>query len=347
MLTVHGGPAAAQHEKVKTGQIVPYVEPPSHIDLCGEPVPLHIQDVWERFDREFTIVVYAHAQVYLWLKRAKRFFPLLERELKRRNLPLDLKYVAVAESDLQHSAYSPMGAAGIWQFIPGTGHRYGLDKRSYVDERYDFELATDSALRYLKDLYDLFQNWTLAIAAYNCGERRVMKEIARQKVHDYYRLKLPAETERYIFRILAIKAVLSNPEKYGYSLPEGAGYPVEEYDYVTTTIPFTVPIQPLAEKAGITYREFKRLNPAFVSQVVPKGRYRLRFPKGHGELFRKDLDQFLASFKPKTVTHVVRRGETLARIAKRYGVTVSQLKRWNGLKSSVIRVGQKLVIRKN
>ncbi|SMC18068.1 LysM domain-containing protein [Desulfacinum hydrothermale DSM 13146] len=337
---------SAQSEPSAPAQVVPYVAPPNHLDLCGEPVPLHIQDVWERFDREFTILVYAHAQVYLWLKRAERFFPWFEEELKRRNLPLDLKYVAVAESDLQHAAYSPMGAAGMWQFIPGTGRRYGLDKSRALDERYDFELATDSALRYLKDLYDMFQNWTLAIAAYNCGEKRVQQEIERQKVRDYYQLKLPAETERYIFRILAIKAILSSPEKYGYALPEGAGYPQETFDYVEAVLKYPVPIQALAEKAGITYREFKRLNPAFISQVVPRGHYRFRLPQGRGAPFRENLTAFLDAFKPKEIVYRVKRGDTLTRIAKRYGVRVSQIKRWNRLKGSTIRVNQRLVIRR-
>jgi len=340
-------PVNAQQEAAAPVQVVPYVEPPNHLDLCGEPVPLHVQDVWERFDREFTILVYAHAQVYLWLKRAERFFPRFEEELKRRNLPLDLKYVAVAESDLQHGAYSPMGAAGLWQFIPGTGQRYGLATQGSVDERYDFELATDSALRYLKDLYEQFQNWTLAIAAYNCGERRVQEEMERQKVRDYYQLKLPAETERYIFRILAIKAILSSPGKYGYVLPKGAGYPEEAFDYVEATVPYPVPIQALAEKAGITYREFKRLNPSFISREIPKGQYRFRLPQGHGARFRQNLASFLEAFKPKAVFHVVEKGDTLTRIAKRYGVSVSELRKWNGLKGSTIRLGQKLIVHRD
>ncbi|MGQ9484622.1 MAG: transglycosylase SLT domain-containing protein [Desulfosoma sp.] len=327
--------------------MAPYVAPPSNMDLCGEPVPLHDRDVLERFDREFTIVVYSHAQVYLWLKRAERFFPWFEEELRRRGLPEDLKYVAVAESDLQHGAVSPAGAAGMWQFIPSTGSRYGLDQNPQLDQRYDFEMATDSALRYLADLYRRFNNWTLAIAAYNCGEKRVSDEMAFQRVSDYYQLKLPLETERYVFRILAIKAVLSNPQRYGYALPSGAGYPPERFDVVTITTRYAVPIVALAQRAGITYREFKRLNPAFTTTSIPPGTHRVRVPEGHGKALEQGLESFLASYRvPEVILHRVNRGETLTEIAKRYNVCVSDIKQWNGLKDSTVKPGQTLRIQR-
>lgn len=325
--------------------MAPYVAPPANMDLCGEPVPLHNRDVLERFDREFTIVVYSHAQVYLWLKRAERFFPWFEEELRRRGLPDDLKYVAVAESDLQHGAVSPAGAAGMWQFIPSTGSRYGLDQSPQLDQRYDFEMATDSALRYLADLYRRFNNWTLAIAAYNCGEKRVSDEMAFQRVSDYYQLKLPLETERYVFRILAIKAVLSNPQRYGYALPAGAGYPPERLDVVTLNTRYAVPIVALAQRAGITYREFKRLNPAFTTTNIPPGTHRVRVPEGHGKALEQGLESFLASYRvPEVIMHKVGRGETLTQIANRYNVSVSDLKQWNGLKDSTVKPGQTLRI---
>lgn len=207
--------AAAQAEKtVAPGQVqrpvyqgpvmVPYYPPPVRIDLCGEPVPLEYQEVLERFDKEFTLVVYNHAQVYRWLKRKERYFPWVEERLRRLNLPEDLKYVAIAESD-------PLPNA--------------LQQRKSADKRYDFEGSTDSTFLYLGDLYRNYKSWSLAIAAYNCGEKRIMDESRAQGVRDYYHMKLPQETERYVFRILAIKAVLSDPTRYGYELPKGAGYP--------------------------------------------------------------------------------------------------------------------------
>jgi len=159
--------------------------------------PIHIPEVRERLDREFTLVVYSHAQVYLWLKRMDRYFPWLEKELARRNLPEDLKFVAVAESDLIVSACSPAGAVWTVAVHQKHGANYGLNQSSSIDERMDFEMATESAFRYLQNLQQIFSNWTLAIAAYNCGERRVQDEMRKQKADNYYALKLPLETERY------------------------------------------------------------------------------------------------------------------------------------------------------
>ncbi len=206
--------AAAQAEKtVAPGPVqrpvyegpvmVPYYPPPNRIDLCGEPVPLEYRDVLERFDKEFTLVVYNYAQVYRWLKRKQRYFPSIEESLRRLNLPEDLKYVAIAESDPLLNA-------------PG--------QRKSADKLYDFEVSTDSAFLYLGDLYRNYKSWSLAIAAYNCGEKRIMDESRTQGVRDYYHMKLPEDTERYVFRILAIKAVLSDPMRYGYEQPKGAGY---------------------------------------------------------------------------------------------------------------------------
>ena len=201
--------------------LVPYFDLPEKAELCGEPAPLQSADVRERYDREFTIVTQSHAQVYLWLKRSERYFPWIEKELAARGLPDDLKYLAVVESDLMGSAVSHAGAAGPWQFMANTAAAYGITQSTAVDERYDFEKAALCAFKYLKDLHDLFRDWTLAVAAYNCGEHRIQDEIEKQRTNRYYSLKLPQETERYVFRILAVKEVLENPEKYGYSLPRG------------------------------------------------------------------------------------------------------------------------------
>jgi membrane-bound lytic murein transglycosylase D len=185
-------------------EMVPYYPPPARIDFCGEPVPLERQEVLERFDREFTLVVYNDAQVYWWLKRKERYFPWIEERLRRLNLPEDLKYVAIAEIE------PPLNAR---------------EKRKSVNMRYDFELSPDSAFQYLGDLYRNFRSWSLAIAAYNCGEKRIMDQFRVQGERDFYQMMLPEETERYVFRILAIKAVLSDSKRYGYDLPKGARSP--------------------------------------------------------------------------------------------------------------------------
>jgi membrane-bound lytic murein transglycosylase D len=267
----------------------PYFPPPNAIDLCGEPVPLNVPDVYERFDREFTLIVYNHAQVYLWLKRMERYFPMIEERLRSYNLPDDLKWVAIVESDLVPNVVSPKGAAGPWQFMPATGSAYGLDQKGSVDKRYDFERSTDSAFLYLKDLYQKYRSWSLAIASYNCGEKRIADESRSQGVRDYYHMKLPLETERYVIRILAIKAVLSNPNQYGYDLPKGWGYSELKCDRVNVSSSSSVPIQSAAACAGITYREFKRLNPVYRADEIPAGNHEIKLPEGTGKVFEKNF----------------------------------------------------------
>lgn len=350
--------------------IVPYYPPPRHMDLCGEPVPLHTQEVAERFDREFTIIVYNHAQVYLWLKRMERYFPWLEEQLRYNNLPDDLKYVAVAESDLMPNACSSKGAAGPWQFMPATGCSYGLDQIGSLDKRYDFERATNGALRYLQDLQNRFKNWTLSIAAYNCGEGRVESEIRSQKTRDYYQLRLPQETERYVLRILAIKAVLNNPALYGYNMPTGQGYPAMKVDRTRVTLNTSVPIQQAAAAAGTTFREMKRLNPALRSNEIPPGTHELKIPEGSAKTFEENFPSAKAASKsqeevsapkeqPAAKTaqaskpenkargikhHVVQKGDTLSTVARKYDVSVAELKKANKLKNANLTPGQKLVI---
>jgi membrane-bound lytic murein transglycosylase D len=210
--TVPSAQAAAQAQKTVAPEpvqrpvyqgavLASFYAPPDRIDLCGEPVPLDNQEVRERFDKEFTLVVYNHAQVYWWLKHNWRDLPLIGERLRRLNLPEDLKYVAVAES-------APLS--------------YAPDQRKSAEKLYEFERSTDSGYLYLGDLYRKFNSWALALAAYNCGEKCIMDESRAQGVRDYYHMKLPEKTERYVFRILAIKAVLSDPTRYGYELPRGA-----------------------------------------------------------------------------------------------------------------------------
>lgn len=323
---------------------VPCFVLPEKAELCAEAAPLGSADVRERFDREFTIVTQSHAQVYLWLKRTERYFPWIEKQLASRGLPDDLKYVAVAESDLMPWAVSRAGAAGPWQFMANTAACYGITQSAAIDERYDFEKSAAAAFGYLKDLHDMFQNWTLAIAAYNCGERRIQVEIGKQKTNSYYFLKLPQETERYVFRILAIKEVLENPEKYGYHLPRGAGYQPIIFERVKVDLPGPMPIAVAAESAGVTYRELKVLNPCLVSDVIPKGDFMIRVPEGRGKRFGKEVEVWKSTFKPSVLVHKVSRGDTLDSIALKYNSTRQQICTWNNIAGNKIRIGQTLKI---
>jgi membrane-bound lytic murein transglycosylase D len=270
---------------------------PSELSLCGERVPLENQAVWEMVDREFTVVVYDRAQVYLWLKRSERFFPFIEGQLKARGLPDDLKYLLVAESGMRTRAVSGKGASGHWQFMERTGKRFNLRKNAHIDERLDLVKSTEAALSYLKILYGLFGKWTLAMAAYNCGEERVKEEIQQQGENDYFRLDLPQETERYIFRILAAKILLTDPAAYGYELPPGFGYPPEEYDLLTLQLPYSVHLRDLAKACGSYYKEVKELNEELQGYQLPAGLHQIKLPKGKALQCEKKIKDWVKSPK--------------------------------------------------
>ena len=258
----------------------PYYTFPTNLTLCGEPVPLHDRKFWEMMDREFTQTVHDQAQVFLWLKRSSRFFPYIESQLKAKGMPDDLKYLMVAESAMRPVVFSNKGAAGHWQFMEKTGKRFNLRKNSQIDERLDLAKSTEAALAYLKLLYNLFGKWTLAMAAYNCGEERVKEEISQQGETDYYRLDLPQETERYIFRILTAKVLLSDPASYGYQLPDGYGYPPEVFDLVTFNLPHPVHLRDLARGCGSFYKELKELNVELQGYMLSAGIHQLKIPPG-------------------------------------------------------------------
>ena len=265
----------------------PYFRVPESVYLCGEPVPLNDPAVQESLDRELTIVAWNRAQTTMWLKRAHRYFPEIEAKLRARRLPLDLKYVVIIESDLLLKAKSSAGAQGPWQFMAPTAQRYQLKCNDNIDERLEFGAATDAALNYLQNLYQMFHSWPLALASYNCGEGRVQKEMGLQGVNSYYLLSLPEETERYVYRLLAAKIVLEDPARYGYEIPADQLYPALEYDEVNLTLAQEAPVRRLAEASGSYYRAIKTLNPWIKGQALPPGTYRLKLPKGSASRFQE------------------------------------------------------------
>jgi len=269
----------------------PYYRVPENLTLCGEAVPLNEPEVREELDREFTIVVWSRAQTTMWLKRAHRYLAEVEQKLRSRRLPQDLKYVVVVESDLRARARSPAGALGPWQFMQPTAQRLQLKTNETVDERLEFGAATDAALRYLKDLHQIFHNWPLALAAYNCGEGRVQKEMAAQGVNNFYHLSLPEETERYVHRILAAKVVLEDPARYGYDIPGDQLYPPLNYDEVGFAASQEVPVKRLADACGSYYKAIKGLNPWIRGATLPPGNYRLKIPKGTAPRFQEAYRQ--------------------------------------------------------
>ena len=282
-----GSPPAAPSEVVP----FPSFAPPAQMFLCGEPVPLNEPGVREALDREFVIEVWSRAQTTMWLKRAHRYFPEIERKLRARRLPLDLKYVALVESDLRTLARSSAGALGYWQFMAPTAQQLQLRSDKSIDERLNFGLSTDAALTHLEYLHRLFRNWALALAAYNAGQGRVQKAIAAQGVNNYYHLSLPEETERYIHRILAAKIIMEDPGRYGFAIPEDQLYPPLAYDEVQLTVPQETPIRRLAEASGTYYKVIKTLNPWIRGDSLAPGTFRLKIPPGTAPRFQAAMRQ--------------------------------------------------------
>jgi membrane-bound lytic murein transglycosylase D len=320
---------------------------PESISLCHEPVPLENRKTLDMLDRELTIAVWDRAQVFMWLKRAGRYFPYIEEKLAEAGMPADLKYVPVAESALITDIKSRRRAVGLWQFISRTARRYGLRKNRLIDERLDFERSTEAAIKYLERLYSEFGDWTLALAAYNCGDASLKREIRNQKVKDFYRLDLPLETERYIFRIVAIKMIMENPVQYGFHLPAEHIYPPHWYDTVEVKISRRLKFTDLALSLDTDFKALKELNPQFLRDYLPRGSYRIKVPPGFGpkvvvalqELGKGGAGQRQDISKKH---YVVRQGDTLAHISRRTGVSLATLKRINGIEGSTIWAGQKL-----
>ena len=341
---------AADQVKQKMPPSVPvrYLpEPPEKMTLCGEPVPLNLPFVSEQLDREFNIQVHDEGQIVMWMKRGARYFPYIEKRLKDAGLPDDLKYLAVAESSLIKRIRSYAGAVGFWQFIEGTGKRYGLRRTRWFDDRLNVGKATTAAINYLRDLHAMFKSWPLAMAAYNCGERRVSREMKLQGVQDYYHLYLPSETMRYVYRILAIKAILQDPARYGYHLPKTELYSPIPADYVTLSLSRPLHLRNLAQASGTTFRNIKEMNPEIRGYYLPSGNHVVKVPQGHGKGIQarlKAMKPVNDSPPPAAATYVVRSGDTLSSIARRNKVSISALRRANGMSGSRIKPGQKLII---
>ncbi|WCM42328.1 lytic transglycosylase domain-containing protein [Flavobacterium sp. CBA20B-1] len=230
-----------------------------NIDFCGERVPVEIVDVKERLDRELVVNMNLHSATTLIIKRANRYFPEIEPILKRNGIPSDFKYLCVIESALTN-ATSSAGAKGFWQFMPETAREYNLEISSTVDERYDVIKATEAACVYLKRAYAKFGNWTLVAASYNRGMAGVERQLTAQGVTDYYDLYLNEETSRYVFRILALKEIMNNTDKYGFVFSKDELYqPVK-----TKTVAVNANIDDLQRWAlnqGINYKLLKWYNP--------------------------------------------------------------------------------------
>jgi hypothetical protein len=232
---------------------------PSGLNLAGERVPVEINDVKERMERELLVNTYWQSNGILLLKRANRYFPILEPLLAKYNLPDDFKFLALAESGFTDET-SSAGAAGIWHFMRTTGKEYGLEINENVDERYNIEKSTKVAAEYLIKAKEKLGSWTLAAAAYNAGNQGVYRRLEAQEVSNYYDVKLPNETERYIFRILALKEIITNPKKYGFIFDKEDLYIRKETRLVKVDTAISN-LTLFAKEFGMNYKELKIHNP--------------------------------------------------------------------------------------
>lgn len=251
---------------------------PTDVVLCGERLPLERADVYPRFEEEWTRYLVNQHWLIKWLRRSRDIFPFVEARLAAEGMPTDLKYVLIVESGLESRAYSSAGAAGWWQFIHATGKRYGLKRNNVVDERRDLGLATDAAISYFRKLYDEFGSWPLALSAYNAGEKRVRDERKAQGEDDFYDLSLPRETEAYWFKAAAVKILMENPEQYGIELSDNP-WSLAVCDTLQVKVTRQrVQLRDVASASGITYREFRELNPSYRRTWIPRGTHRFVVP---------------------------------------------------------------------
>ena len=242
------------------------IDIPDELDFCNEPVPVQRYDVRESFDREILINTYWQSQTLMFFKRANRWFPAIEKILKKYNLPDDLKYISIIESGLMN-VKSPAGAEGFWQFMKPTAKSYGLEINDEVDERFNLEKSTEAVCKYFQDAYKIYKNWTLVAASYNVGMGVLSKELQNQKVSSYYDLFLNDETGRYVYRILAVKLLLNNPRSYGFYFRKKDLYPV--IPTYSVNIDSTVDDLALFSKHfNITYKLLKEFNPWIIGYTL-------------------------------------------------------------------------------
>ena len=281
-------------------------------------------------------------------KRSGRYRPAIVKALKDAGLPEELSWLPLIESGFKVRALSRARALGMWQFIASTGYKYGLKRDTWIDERMNPEKSTMAAIAYLTQLHNIFGDWTTALAAYNCGERRVLNRINDQKINyldnfwDLYK-RLPRETAFYVPKFLAVLHIVNNPEAHGIKLPQPEG----ELEYEEVTINKQLHLETIAKHLKVDYSELKALNPELRRNLTPKTAYSLNVPMGKGEILLAELKDIPVYRPPvpRYVIHRVRSGESLSVIAKRYKTSVRAITSMNGLRNkNFLRIGQKLKI---
>jgi hypothetical protein len=255
-------------------------EIPVYLEFAGERIPTENFEVYERMEREFLSNTYWHSATILAIKRANRWFPVIEPILKKNNIPDDFKYLSVAESNLEN-VISPAGATGFWQFMKPAGEKYGLEINSQIDERYDVEKSTEAACKYLKDSYSMFNSWITSAASYNMGQDGVSLQQERQKSKNYFNLVLNSETSRFVARIVSLKYILQNPEKYGFDIKSEDKYKTLECSEVMLDSSIA-DFADYAKSLSINYFILKMYNPWLRDNYLSnksKKSYTIKIPK--------------------------------------------------------------------
>jgi membrane-bound lytic murein transglycosylase D len=307
-------------------------------------IPVELNDAVVAYIRFFQTDAREHFSK--WLGRSTRYIPMMRGVLERERIPLDTVYLAMIESGFSAYAYSFAKAAGPWQFVVGTSKRYGLLTDFWVDERRDPYKATVAAAKYLKDLRERFHgNWYLAWAGYNAGEGKISRAIRKEKTTDFWRMMgkgrtLRAETKQYVPKLIAAALIAKHPERFGFHVDYQE--PVESEQ---VRVPDATDLHVLANAAGISFEEFRDLNPELRRFCTPPGGWTIKLPKGTREGFLAEYAKLDAKDRLSFTEHKVEKGEPLGRIARAYGVTEAAILRTNGLKSyRQVRPGRILVI---
>lgn len=366
--TVHHHPAVWYTEGIRESdvdddEIVPFsVEVPDSVFIRRlEDLHCFFTLPWNKDVRDQILWYVSHrSHTERMLGLAEYYFPIFEEALIRYGVPTELKYLAVIESALNPVATSRASAKGLWQFMYQTGTAYGLNIDSFKDERYDPFLASDAAARYLRDLYKRFGDWSLAISAYNHGPGGVLRDMAKSGKEDYWSAWefFPGETQQYIPRFIGAMYAMNYWREHGLS-PREAPLPIEvDTVHVSKMLHF----QQVADLTSLSVDDLRALNPQYTSDIVPGENNIIRIPREkiveftslEDTIYRHRYDEFFnpteiqkvrsGSGSSRTVTYTVVRGDTLSKIARKYGVTVDQIKKWNSLKGTNLRIGQKLKI---
>jgi membrane-bound lytic murein transglycosylase D len=282
---------AAPRKEVGLLSLLTFPAPPDSLALCNKPIPLAVDDIRERFEREYYQMLEHRGLLTILVKRYAKYGPILSDEINRMNMPSDLIYLALTESYFNPRAVSKANAGGMWQFIKETGKREGLNINDNIDERYSIVRSTRSALGYLKKLNDEFADWLLVMAAYNCGEGRVREAIANQASRDFFELYLPEETDRYIYRIASMKEIITNTKKYGLTIDQKDAYkPFAVTEYLLE-VKHDVHTATLAQAMDLSYKIFRELNLHLRKYNLPKGVYYLYVPSEKKEVFLRRVKE--------------------------------------------------------